>query len=221
MNKHWETAIKTEVEEEVIIIQMEPVTVELETEILIHDEIDQSPENPEIVEEFVEFVDCVKKEDDDDDDDLEEEKQTAESDEDDQFIADAADFIKTVKEVPRSELRRLQPTKPIGGIVVSARKAKILVADKERQNFRSTSCPHTSQKLKKDSKWWRLMHDCNYCDAKDFLNVEAVKKHLKTHHADQVKVTCDICNKDYSEVSSFLVRPFRVIRNLISSPFPA
>ncbi|XP_037037935.1 zinc finger protein 879-like [Bradysia coprophila] len=198
MNAHWETAVKTEDTKDAIVIQMEPRTVHLEAEVLILDESDQSLDNTEVVEEFVEFGDSEDLENGDDH--VDEEKQTAESDEDDRFIADAANFIKTVKQVTRSEMKRVQAGRPAGGIVLTAKKAKILAADTERLNFRSSSCPHSSQKLKKDNKWWRLMHDCNYCDAKDFLTVDAVKKHLKLHHADQVKVTCDICNKDYSEL---------------------
>lgn len=122
-----------------------------------------------------------------------------ESSEDDKFIQDVEDFVRTVKPTKPTKLKKIQVQKPIGKLL-SAKSARTIAADTERLNFRSTSCPHSSQKLKKDNKWWRLMHDCNYCPAKDFLTVEAINKHLKLEHADLVKVTCDICNKNYSEV---------------------
>lgn len=120
-----------------------------------------------------------------------------ESDEDEKFIRSAQDFIKTVKPTKPNALTRIQ--KPSGKLLTN-KVAKKINADQERLNFRSTSSPHSSQKLKKANKWWRLMHDCNYCDAKDFLTVDAINKHLKLEHAEIIKVTCDICKKDYSEV---------------------
>lgn len=198
MDNHWETAVKTEVAEETIVIEMEPEIIHLETEVFILDESDQSEDKPEVVE-FIEYDDGQENVDADSD----EEKQTAESDEDDRFIADAANFIKTVKQLPCSEMQKIEAAKSARGKVLSAKKAKILAADTERLNFRSSSCPHSSQKLKKDNKWWRLMHDCNYCEAKDFRTVEAVKKHLRLQHPDLVKVTCDICKRDFTEVRTF------------------
>lgn len=211
MNNHWETVIKTEHDEETVTIQMKPETIHLETEILIIDEYsDQNEDNTEVAKEAIEFVDYERL--DNGVDDSDEVNQTVESDEDDRFIEDAANFIKTVKQVPRSELKKM--VKPVGGVVLSAKKARTFTADTERRNFRSSSCPHTSQKLKKYNKWWRLMHDCNYCEAKDFLNVEAIHKHLKLHHADRIKVTCDICKKDFMEVKWLHISAVRVIRFL-------
>lgn len=144
-------------------------------------------------------------------------KQRAESDDDDQFIQTVEDFIKTIKPTKPTKLKKIHVPKPSGKLL-SAKSAKLIAADTERLNFRSTSCPHSSQKLKKDNKWWRLMHDCNYCDAKDFLTVESMNKHLKLQHAELVKVTCDICKKDYSEVSgTFLSLLYGRTENFIFS----
>lgn len=164
-------------------------------EVVIIDEI------PLESEEIVEFLDDdIVEEENGDDDDGDDVTHRAESEEDEQFIQTVQDFIKTVKPTQPSKLKRIKTLKR-GGKLLSAKNARIMAADSERLNFRSTSCPHSSQKLKKDNKWWRLMHDCNYCDAKDFLTVEAINKHLKLHHAELVKVSCDICKKSYSEVS--------------------
>lgn len=186
MNIHWETWIKNDDDADETVAAQEPDPTDMlpKLEVVIY----------ETIEEYLEddFVDN----DDDGDDDV---KQEAESDDDDKFIQTVEDFIKTVKPTKPTKLKKIHIPKPSGKLL-SAKSARIIAADTERLNFRSTSCPHSSQKLKKDNKWWRLMHDCNYCDAKDFLTVEAINKHLKLQHAELIKATCDICKKDYSEV---------------------
>lgn len=188
MNSQWEELIKKMEADAAVATQPEPINIQPKLEVVVPEEINQNSDI-EMLEEYV----------DDDIIDDANVNHRAESDEDDKFIQSVADFIKTVKPTKSTKLKKIQVPKPVGK-VLTAKSARIIAADTERLNFRSTSCPHSSQKLKKDNKWWRLMHDCNYCDAKDFLTVEAINKHLKLQHADLVKVTCDICKKDYSEV---------------------
>lgn len=199
VNYHWETYMKNNaaikaIEESKLseLVSFEILPVEPEpTEIS-----SSKPELTEVqpIEVVIQTIDEYL--DDDFDDDVSE--QPDESDEDEKFIQSAQDFIKTVKPTKPNALTRLK--KPSGKLLTN-KSAKKIGADTERLNFRSNSNPHSSQKLKKANKWWRLMHDCNYCDAKDFLTVEAINKHLRLEHAELVKVTCDICKKDYSEVS--------------------
>lgn len=193
MDSHWETLIKNA---ETVETDSERMEIQPKLEVVIIEELD-----PEC-ETIVEYLDdeIIEEDDGEGGDDV---TLRAESDEDDQFIQTAQDFIKTVKKTLPTKLKKIQTR---GGKILSAKSARIMAADTERLNFRSTLCPHSSQKLKKDNKWWRLMHDCNYCDAKDFLTVEAINKHLRLQHAELVKVSCDICKKSYSEVSRSSVR---------------
>lgn len=214
MNSYWETLPmndhKSESEPQPEQMNFEPKQAAGKNE---HIEMIDECTDYEILEDDIDFVeiDVVSELDEnldnwaDNDMDIDDdENRRAESDEDDKFIQYVSDFIKTVKPIPRSEFNRMQNMRPAGKLLTN-KSAKNYTADQERLNFRSTSSPHSSQKLKKDVKWWRLMHDCNYCDANDFLTIEAINKHLKQEHADLVKVTCDICKKDYSEVNGTLI----------------
>lgn len=210
MNEHWETLMKNnpvpntlddEKPQEPELNQIQP-----KLEVVVFDDPSEYTEF-EAIEEYLdeELTDEDILGPDEDimgpDEDV---KRSNESDEDEKFIQTAMDFIKTVK--PTEPKKKQNLPRPSGRLI-TARTAKKLVADTERLerlNFRSTLSPHSSQKLKKANKWWRMMHDCNYCDAKDFLTADAVKKHLRLHHADVVKVTCEICQKDYSEVCAFV-----------------
>ncbi len=225
MNSHWETR-KPAIVVPNSKLQSDPQPQEIDVDpplevVIIGDSV-HNPENFQTITEYVYYEPIDDEKDDQDDHDIDDDadddddkndsvnydvsdddvNRTAESEDDEKFIGFVQDFVNSIKPVPvqLSQLRKVKPVRPAGKLL-TAKSARVIAADEERLNFRSTSCPHSSQKLKKHDKWWRLMHDCNYCDAKDFLTVEAMNKHLKVEHADLVKVSCDICKKDYSEVT--------------------
>ncbi|KAJ6649539.1 Zinc finger protein [Pseudolycoriella hygida] len=197
MNSHWETIVKSEEAEETVErdtieeIVTEPLELKSEIDISETDHNDNVGHRSE--------SELIDQDENRYDERGEDENRRAQSVEDDKFIQSVEDFVKTVKPLKQSKLKKSQIPKPSGKLL-TAKSAKLIAADQERLNLHSTWSPHSTQMLKRVNKWWRMMHDCNYCDAKDYITIEDMNKHLRLQHADLVKVTCDICKKVYSEL---------------------